>query len=344
MKRLVALMLAASMAAWGIAAGPAYGASATPVPDRQDIQFWPEYEDSNIVFLQTISFPKNTPLPIPVKMAVPDGAKVYWAGEITGGPAAQDITIKPSIVSKRDYQEVTFTLNRSRIAQVEAKLYGLKITGQKRVLAINWFQAYPARQTYFQVKAPTQSSGFKMSPAYKSADTSPENLRNYTSAPLRLPVGQKRVFRMVYQRSTTGPSATGPSVTQQPGQQQPGQTQGGLPGGQQAAPGATPGGAPATGNTVIYLLIALIAGGIAYTVYQRREAEWAEDYDDDEDAEWVEDYDDEETGDDDAEDDEGPGNDDAPPEDEDEMESVEGEYDEFDEFTEYRKSKKKKAG
>ncbi|MCL5292000.1 MAG: hypothetical protein M1548_05655 [Actinobacteria bacterium] len=226
-------------------------ATGAPIPNELEVQFWPEYDDNQVLFMETVQFPSDTPLPVEVKMAMPKGASVIWTGEILGGPTSQDIQAQPTINDKGDYDEAVFTLTKSRIAQLEARWNGLKTSGDERSLLYDWIQRYEAKQTKFTLKAPSQSTDVKMTPASQTQGSSPDNLNNYSTAPLPLAVGQKQTIDIKYKRSITGPS-----VTKQQ-QQQPAQGEN----------GAGAGAAPTDNMGLIF--IALIIGGVGFLLYQK---------------------------------------------------------------------------
>ncbi len=231
------------------------------VPENLAIEFWPEYDDGQILFIAAAEYSQNEPLPIEVKLPVPKGAQVTWSGEILGGPSAEDVRVIPKIETKATYDEISFTLNKSRRAQVEAKWAGIQLNGAARSIAWDWVPEFEAKSVQVGVKAPSQSSNVNMSPKSVKVLSGPDKLNYYVSAPTPLSSGQTQNYRVTYDRAASGPSVT-------PQQQQALQSGSGQVSGT---------GAPANvsaDNSVIYALIAIGAGAIVFAVHalQKRKA------------------------------------------------------------------------
>ncbi len=182
-------------------AGIATGA----VPDKLIVQAWPEYSDDQVLFMETVAFPDSTPLPIEVKLAIPKGAQVTWAGELMAD-ASQDIETTPKVNRFDDYDEVAFTLTKSRMGQVEAKWAGLKVEGENRALNFEWIQRYEAKETQIKFKVPTGSTDVKVTPQLSDISKSPDGMEVYSAPPVSLPVGQKLGYEVTYKRSTNVPA------------------------------------------------------------------------------------------------------------------------------------------
>lgn len=214
------------------------------VPDKLHIQLWPETA-TDVFFLESATYAQGTPLPISVKMAIPKGARVVWVGEILGGPPANDIESKYRVNPKKDYDEITFTLRKSREAQVEAGWRGVTSKGNQNLVTLRWVQRYPAGAVDFGFKGPTPDSVVKMTPAWRSTNTSRDNLRFYVTAPMKLPVGKKVELKISY--------------TGQPSRQ-----------GSQGQQGQSTGQSGGSSDKGLIVFLALIAGGaVALTIFAK---------------------------------------------------------------------------
>lgn len=233
--------------------------AADPIPEGHRVSVWPEYNDNQALFMQGVFYAPTTPLPIEVKMAIPKGASVVWAGELAGtGDPAQDVQATPKINPKADYDEVVFTLTKHRAAQVEAKLLNAFVkNGQERNLTLNWTQQYPTKETVFMFRAPSQTSDIKMNIPENPASVSQKAQGYYETQPMVLAVGQKQVFNVTYKRSTDVPTANDLSA-----QAQQGQT-----GQQQGAPAAPAGGG--SSNVALILLGAIGVAVVAFVLYTK---------------------------------------------------------------------------
>ena len=244
MNKTLLLLLIVMIAVFAVA--PA-AALAAPIPEELHISLWPEYDDNQVLFLEGVRFPDNMPLPIEVKMAVPKGMTVIWVGELLGGEAAQDVEATHKTNPKDDYEEVVFTLTKSRIGQLEAQWSGLKIDGKAREINLEWVQRYEAKQVTFDFRVPTQTSDIKISPPAGTPGGSAKGQEFISMAPMNLTVGQKQNFTITYQRSTNEPS-----VSEQPAQQQPG----------------TPAGKSTTSTAAIAVIVFAAIAVAMLTVYK----------------------------------------------------------------------------
>jgi len=222
-------------------------ASAAVVPDELRISFWPEYEDSQVFVLEKVQYPADTPLPVEVKMAVPKGATLRWTGEIVGTDASQDITATPKVNEQADYDEVVFTLTKSRTAQLEAKWAGLKVKGKDRSLILDWTQRYDAKQTVFEFRKPSEVTDLKLSEPFGQTSPSASGREFTETAPLSLAVGQTVNLNIVYKRSTNEPTVT----QDQSQQQQP----------------ATPQSSGSKSDRSGLVIIALVVGAAVFIVF-----------------------------------------------------------------------------
>lgn len=193
------LLIVGFLAALALAVVP-QTAQAAIAPDRLHVQLWPEQQDGSTLLLESAEYPARMKLPQVVKMALPKGALVQWAGEIfKGNDPSKDIGAKYKINPKKDYDEIVFTLTKTRAAQVEATLTGLKRVGAKRTLAFTWLQAYPAGTVDFAFKTPKGATGPFMTPSIAYQDKDADGLSFYGTGPMLLKVGQKQEVGISYQ-------------------------------------------------------------------------------------------------------------------------------------------------
>lgn len=76
------------------------------------------------VLLVSGTLPETAKLPAEVELAVPKGAQFQWAGEILGGPASQDPSVKYTVSEKNGMDVYSFTLAKAKIGQIEVLLPG----------------------------------------------------------------------------------------------------------------------------------------------------------------------------------------------------------------------------
>jgi len=226
-------------------------AMASVVPDTTYLRVWPEYDDNQVMFLEAVSLSPTTTLPAEVTIAVPKGASIIWVGELLQGDPSQDPQAVYKVNPKDDYDEVVFTLAKSRIGQVEARWNGLSIDGKNRTLNLDWTQKYESKQVIFEFREPSQTSDVKLTPPAIKTDVAPDGSKFYQTAPVTLGVGQRQNFQVTYRRSTDAPTAAG----------------------QQAQPAQTGGTAQPTSqptDLATWIVVALLAGIVVFAVYSAR--------------------------------------------------------------------------
>jgi len=231
-----------------IAPATANAAPSLPTPHALHVQLSPA-SSSALLLLESVEYAPETPLPIPVKMAIPKGARVSWAGEILGGDVSKDITASYKVNPKKDYDEVAFTLSKARSAQVEADWSGVTSKNGTSQIKLAWVQRYPAEKVDFGFKAPAQDSVVKMTPAWRNTGRDGDGVPFYVTEAMSLPVGKKLDVTVSY---TGQPSAT-PQQGQSPQQ------------------GQTPTSSAGPSNNAALMFVVVIVGGgaIAMTIFAK---------------------------------------------------------------------------
>lgn len=156
---LVLLLLA-------LAPAVACGASAetTPVVTGDlDVQVWPGAMPGQGVAILALALPEDTKLPARVKIPIPAGTSVDWAGEI-GDQASADAERPRTIEQGTAGDYAVFDLLMTRQAQLEVS--GLPLTSDNGVysLTFNFVQTTPANLTGFSVRLPSGATAVKITP------------------------------------------------------------------------------------------------------------------------------------------------------------------------------------
>jgi hypothetical protein len=180
--------------------------AAAIVPDKLIISLWPEYSDSQVFMVQQIELAAATPLPVEVRFAMPKGAAVAWAGQIVSTDTSKDLPVTPTVNSLPGYDEVVFTLTKSRVAQLEAHWDGLVAQGNNRSVTLDWVQRYPATRTLFEFQEPSQATKVKMIPDVAFTRNSKEGFKTYQTGPHSLAVGETLKVMITYNRPITTPT------------------------------------------------------------------------------------------------------------------------------------------
>jgi hypothetical protein len=215
---LLVVLLAGALASPGIAhaapkAAASRGATSTaPVVEAPiDAQVWPAQDGQSTTVVLAVQLDSTTKLPARVRVPVPIGSTVQWAGEIVGNDPNNDIE-RPFTLhdGAGGAQYAEFTLESSRRGQVEAG--GIAMTSKSDVLSteVDYVQSAPAPSTVFTVRLPAGASQVKIEPTPQGApeaNTSGETL--YVLPTQKLATGEKLTIKASY--STTPRLAGGAS-------------------------------------------------------------------------------------------------------------------------------------
>lgn len=211
LRRLLVTFLFAAALVAGLPA--AAGAAAPVVSGEVDVQLWPGAEPGQLLVIVGITLPETTKLPATVRLPVPKGMKLGWAGEIATSTAAQDIQAKPVTKKGVGGSYVEFEMTKYPIAQAEFTGLALKVSGEDVKTEVEFVQTAPASLTGFAVRLPATASKVKIKPA-----PSGEPNRNsqtgelmYTLPSKQLKEGGAQTVELKY--STALPDTGGPSST-----------------------------------------------------------------------------------------------------------------------------------
>lgn len=134
--RTIAYIAMALVALASMALLPAMALAAPGVPvERIDIQVDPT-DSAGALYIVTATLPAGTPLPATIRLAMPQGSTIGWAGEVLGGPLENDPTLTPVIEhGENGYDIVSLTLTKALRGQLELTTPGLLVqNGENRTL------------------------------------------------------------------------------------------------------------------------------------------------------------------------------------------------------------------
>lgn len=176
-----------------------------------DVQLWPEGEPGVSVVIASVTLPESAPLPATVRIPVPEGALVTWAGEISGGGVEQDVQRQHTIVQAEGGQAVEFTVENTRTVQYDATYRAMDVSGDTYSVTLDWVQSVPAKEVAFGVLIPAGVDDVKISP-----DPPGSPARNgigeslYSLTPIQLGAGEKTSLDVSYNKLIGG-SPSSPS-------------------------------------------------------------------------------------------------------------------------------------
>ena len=181
-------------------AAPAFalGATAPVANGALDVQAWAE--NNTLVVVSALTVPSNVQLPVTVRIPVPADAQVQWAGEVLGGDPNADpsrkYTIKKSPVGG-SYAE--FTIETTRVAQVDAFLPVLKTSGSDVSAAFEWVQSVSSPTTSISIRTPAGAGNVKIAPAPSGAPaTNADGETLYAGSPIKLTPGSNTPVSLSY--------------------------------------------------------------------------------------------------------------------------------------------------
>jgi len=205
-----------AMALCALVALASGGARATAAPatlpvasvESFDIQVWPGGAPGQIVAIVGARIAENATRPTLVRVPVPDGAEIVWAGELTGETSATDTFVEPRTFETEYGRVAELTVTVSSEVQVEYIAGPIASTGAGMKAQLAWVQSVPSTYTVVSMRLPAGVTSVEMTPepvGTPQVNEAGEQL--YSSAPLSLAVGEKLPITAVY---GSGPADTTP--------------------------------------------------------------------------------------------------------------------------------------
>lgn len=203
--RLLAMLLLVCLL---VPIGLASAADESPV---YDVQIWfgadPSAPD-RVVLIAGVELPAGTPLPAKVRVPLPEGAEVTWAGEILGSDVSADIPRETTVVAGTGGAAVELTLERSRNAQVESLWMPVTARDGRLSASLRWVQTEPADSVEFSVRMPPGAAQVEIEPPPPGApQENPGGERLYTLASKPLKPGEAHVIVVSYAQGADGSQA-----------------------------------------------------------------------------------------------------------------------------------------
>jgi hypothetical protein len=222
---LIVLALAAGPAlAFGATTTPAPAAvppsaltrsAPAPTPTGMQVLLWTGRTGAQTII--AVELAPNTPLPATVRLPLPAGATVVWAGELSGGSVETDIERKYTTEEGTGGKVVVFRLEKFRSAQVEATHPAPQAVGDRTVSSLDWVQSAPSALTHFAVQVGPEAADVTVDPAGGGTpQTNASGERLYTVSSKALKPGEKFTMTVAYRsgaQTASGGGATGGGTT-----------------------------------------------------------------------------------------------------------------------------------
>lgn len=144
----------------------ASGTEAPLATGRFGVQISPDEAQGVLVMIVGVTLDMSVKLPARVRIPVPPGSSVAWAGEVLGNDPSGD--------KQRDYklgrgtggaQYAEFTLTESRQGQIDALANTLTTSGGAISGTANFVQSVPGTATAFAIRMPVGVDNVKIEPA-----------------------------------------------------------------------------------------------------------------------------------------------------------------------------------
>jgi len=192
---------------------PAFGAPVKLDDTTIFVQFWPEGETDTNVVIVGVELDSKVPLPATVQLPLPEGATVFWAGEIVGPDASADLERPYKVVDGADGRLVEFTVETTRAVQYDATVGAVTIEGDEILTSLDWTQSAASKAVSFAVRVPAAVEDVRVDPEAPAApqmNSVGESL--YTLADQVLQVGDTSKIEVAYKRAGTGTAPQGPGA------------------------------------------------------------------------------------------------------------------------------------
>ncbi len=213
-RRRLAALAGACMLLATLATATVAGAAAAGAPEAGgdlDLQTWSE--SGQLIVVTAVTVPETVKLPTTVRIPVPEGATVQWAGEILGGELSADPARTYKVIqSPVGGQYAEFTLEQTRSAQVDSAMAVVKVEGGVTSAAFEWIQSVSSPLTSFSVRVPANASNPQITPPPSGQpDTNAAGERLYTANPVKLESGQKQPVSFSYSTAAAPPAGAAAS-------------------------------------------------------------------------------------------------------------------------------------
>ena len=258
-RRWRAVAIAAIAAALVMVCGAPALAQAPVVVTPIQVELWPDNQGRTSV-IAVADVPETTKLPAAVRMPLPAGAQLTWAGEIIGTDASGDKQQMPTIAAGEGGQYVQLQATVSHRMQYESLVGTPTVRGTSRIARLEWVQTAPGRALTFAVRIPLAATNVSIVPAPvgDAAKNQELNAMLYGLAPVSLRPGQKYTVTVSYDVPQGASTAVDGS-------------QGGTSGQQTGADGAQPSAGNSTpGWLVAVILLAIVLIPVLLLMTRRR--------------------------------------------------------------------------
>lgn len=187
--------------------------NAPVVPAALDVQLILDGEPGQVVGITGFVIAPAVKLPAMVRVPLPAGSRVTWAGEILSQTGQNDTQRPYRVVRGVGGDVLEMTVEVSHNGQIETVAAPLTQNGRRISAKYQWVQSATAASEQFGIRFPPNASAEKMSPAAASAPAT--NQAGETLYPLpkvKLALGESYPITISYTASPEVPAAQSPAA------------------------------------------------------------------------------------------------------------------------------------
>jgi len=196
--------------AWAAEVPTTTASAAAPLVDAGtiDVQWWMEAEPGQAIAIVSTAIDPSVSLPVRVRLPIPPGMSVDWAGEVSGADVSQDIQRQFSVQQGEGAEYAEFEVSTYRAAQIDLSGIALTPAPDRVSASLNFVQSVPSSDTAFTVRLPAGATDAKIEPAPEgSPSTNQDGETLYTLPTAQPKLGESSLTQVSYVMSSGTPSA-----------------------------------------------------------------------------------------------------------------------------------------
>ncbi|TLM98000.1 MAG: hypothetical protein FDZ75_03360 [Actinobacteria bacterium] len=176
-----------------------------------DVQVWPGGQPGQTIAIVSLVLSDDVKLPATVRIPVPGGGTIDWAGEIASADPSQDPTRTYEIRQGDGGPYVEFEVSQSRNAQIEVGAIPLSVSGDESTSQLTFVQSVPASITAFTVRLPSGMELVSLAPeSKKDPETNADGEALYSLPSKRMKTGDSTTVKVTYREAALPDVASGP--------------------------------------------------------------------------------------------------------------------------------------
>ncbi len=147
-------MAAVAALALCLSSPAAAGAAAPVVTGPVEVQVWPGEVPGGAVVIISTRLDESVRLPATVRLPLPEGLNVDWAGEIAPSNPASDVAREFTTGRANGGRYVQFEVSKYREAQADLSALPITVQGDASRVTMRYVQSTPSTETGFSVRVP----------------------------------------------------------------------------------------------------------------------------------------------------------------------------------------------